>query len=176
MNDTEIQYATKEDIAEIKKLVDKLVREPSLPDHYHTGVDLSRVNWSNIYQKKVHVHHTIVGTAAATATNYGVFFIAPFSCYVNKIWEVHMTAGSDAGAVTLTIERLQGAEALDAGDTLLASTINLKGTADTVVTPTLTETTTNRNLAVGDRLAMDDAGTLTAVANVTVVVELLITP
>src|SRR3990167_992877 len=95
LNPSESEFATKDDIAEIKKLVEKLSKEPILPDHYHTGTDLSRINRGNIYQKKVHIHHTIVGTSAATSTSYGVFFIAPFTCYVNKIQEVHMTAGTD---------------------------------------------------------------------------------
>ena len=174
MNPEEFQ-ALKEQIGDIQKQVLKLLKNPFVPEHFHTGSDLAQINYANIYQKKVYVQHTIYGVDAATAGNYGVFFISPFQCYINSIREVHQTAGSDAGAVTLTIEKLTGTQALDAGVSTLSSTINLKGTANTVVTPTLTGTNPNRNLAIGDRLAMDDAGTLTAVANVTVMVELLIT-
>lgn len=162
-------------LADLQIQLKKLIKNPALPDHFHTGTDLSPINFMNIYQKKFWVTHTIVGTDAATATNYGVFFISPFKCYINQIKEVHMTAGDDVGAVTLTIEKLTGTQALDAGVSTLNSTINLKGTANTVVTPTLTQTTANRNLDVGNRLAMDDAGTLTTVANVTIMVELIIT-
>ena len=160
---------------DVLTLVKKLKDNPFLPDHFHTGTDVSQVNFANVYQKKVWISYTIYGTAAATAGNYGVFFIAPFKCYINKIQEVHQTAGSDAGAVTLTIEKLTGTQALDAGVSTLNSTINLKGTANTVVTPTLTQTTANRNLDIGNRLAMDDAGALADVANVTVEIELIIT-
>lgn len=159
---------------ELEKQISRFTKNPFLPDHFHTGADVSQVNYANVYQKKVYVYHTIVGTAAATATNYGVFFIVPFQCIINKIQEVHMTAGSSTP--TLTIEKLTGTQALDAGVSALSSTIDLAATANTVVTPTLTTTNANRNLAIGDRLSMDDAGTLTAVANVTVVIELLLTP
>lgn len=119
------------------------------------------------------VNATLPGTSAATATNYGKVFIAPFICTVTSIKEVHGTAGSDGSAVTLSVERLQGTEALGSGDELLAATkIDLKGTADTVQTPTLTATTANLTLAAGDRLGLVDTGTLTAVADVAVTIEL----
>lgn len=140
-----------------------------LSEHFH---ETDRVEFRFIRNKKLYIHHTIYGADAATAANYGVFWIAPFECVVSEIREVHQTIGSDAGAVELQIERLQGTEALDAGDALLATAFSLKATANTVQTGTLTATVANRTLSRGDRLAMDDAGTLTAVANVTVVIEL----
>jgi hypothetical protein len=164
------------DFEKFQKQIDRFTKNPFLPDHYHTGTDVSQVNYANLYQKKVYVYHTIVGTDAATATNYGVFYIVPFQCIVNVIKEVHMTLGTDGSAVTLTIEKLTGTQALDAGVSTLSSTIDLRGTINTVVTPTLTTTNADRNLAIGDRLSMKDAGTLTAVANVTIMVELLLTP
>ncbi len=111
-------------------------------------------------------------SGAATAANYGVFFVAPFACEVVSVREVHTAAGTDAGAVTLDVEKLTGTQALDAGVSVLAATVNLKGAANTVVNPALTATTANKQLAVGDRLALKDAGVLTAVAGVAVVVEL----
>lgn len=113
------------------------------------------------------------GTQAATDTNYGKFFTAPFICKVLAIEEIHAVAGTDSGAVTLSVERLQGTEALDAGDDLLGATkINLKGTANTKQAPALTGTTANLTLAAGNRLALVDTGTLTAVADVVVTVTL----
>lgn len=144
----------------------------ALPTHYHNGFDSNQVNFADLYQRKIWVHHTIVGTAAATATNYGVFLIVPIACLVTKIQEVHMTLGTDAGAVSLNIEKLTGTQALDAGSALLSTAFDLKASVNVVRTGTLTTTSSVRSLARGDRLAMDDAGTLTSVYNVTVSVEL----
>lgn len=114
----------------------------------------------------------IQGTTAATAASYGKIFTAPYPMTVIGVTEVHTTAGSDAGAVTLGLERCQGTEASGAGDALLASDFNLKGTAETVQTGTLTATTANLTLQRGDRLNLVDTGVLTAVAGVQVTVRL----
>lgn len=112
-------------------------------------------------------------SGAATAANYGVFFIAPFACEVVSVRENHTTAGTDAGAVTLDIEKLTGTQVSGAGVSVLGATkINLKGTAETVQAPALTATAANKQLAVGDKLNLLDTGVLTAVAGVTVTVEL----
>lgn len=126
--------------------------------------------------QRVIIHVEKHGTSAATASNYGVFFIADRAYQVVSIKEVHGTAGTDAGAVTLNVEKLTGTQALDAGTALLTDNTNagvsLKATADTVQTGTLTATTASLQLAAGNRLALKDAGTLTNVAGVVVVVEL----
>lgn len=113
---------------------------------------------------------SLPGTLSATATNYGVFFIANRPIEITKIKEVHSTAGSDAGAVTLQIEKLTGTTALDSGSTLLATAFNLKGTANTVVSYEGTRLTSSRQLVEGDRLALKDAGTLTDLAGVCVTI------
>jgi len=140
-----------------------------LPAHFH---DTDKIDFRDLRNKKFYIHHTIVGTAAATAANYGIFWIAPFACTVTEIREVHQTAGSSADAA-LQIEKLTGTQALDSGVTLNTA-IELDGTANTVVTPALTTTLADLRIERGNRLAMKDAGTLTAVANVTVVVEITI--
>ena len=224
-----------------------LLKKPPMPDHFHTGFDASKIFFTDIYQKKVWIHHTVSaplnvvqfsntgawgggGTSNAftvtgvlstdiisavirasttavsiqkavpttdtitvtfsadpgasttvdflvsrTFNGFGVFFIVPFTCIVTQIREVHQTLGTDTGAVTLTIEKLTGTQALDAGVSTMSGSFNLKGTINTVLTATLTGTLANRNLAIGNRLAMNDAGTLTAVANVTVFIELQLT-
>lgn len=166
---------TAEEIQELSKRIFALEKSPFLVDHQHTGFDSSRIAWIDIYEKKAYIPHMIVGTAAATAANYGVFFIVPFSCYLLKFQEVHQTAGTDAGTVTVTLEKLTGTQALDAGVEMLSTALSLKAAVNTVQTGTLTGTLANRNLAVGNRLAMKDSGTLTAVANVTASVELQLT-
>lgn len=126
----------------------------------------------NKVTESILVPATLDGAAAATAANYGVFFIAPFACEVVSVRAAHTAAGTDAGAVTLDVEKLTGTQAPDAGVSVLGATINLKGAANTVQVPALTGTTANKQLAAGDRLCLKDAGTLTAVAGVAVTVEL----
>jgi hypothetical protein len=165
----------KSQINTLTKAVSNLKKNPPLQDHFHNGFDTSRVDWSNITTKKIYIAHSIYGTDAATAAKYGVFFIAPVPCYVSGFKEVHKTAGTDAGTVTLGLEKLTGTQALDAGVAVLSATLSLKATADTVQSGTLTTTLANRNLSTGDRLALDDSGTLTSVAGVTIIVELTLT-
>jgi len=100
------------------------------------------------------------------------FFTAPVKCEVVAVREIHVTAGSDGGAVTGTIRRCQGTEAATAGDDLLSATINLKGTALTEQTPALTATTANLTLETGNRLSLDVTGTTTDLAGVIVTVLL----
>jgi hypothetical protein len=154
--------------------IEKLKKNTFVLDHFHNGFDTSRINFSDVYQKKIWVHHTVIGADAATAANYGTFFIAPFVCTVNSFKEIHQVAGSDAGAVTLDLERLSGTTAPDSGTAMLDSTLSLKATANTLQTATLSATVGNRNLAIGDRLCLKDAGVLTNVSNVSVIVELLL--
>ena len=98
------------------------------------------------------------------------FFIAPFDLVIKRIDYVHSTAGSDASAVTLQVERLQGTEAPAAGDDLLSAAFNCKGTANTVQNGALTATTANLTLSAGNRLGLNYTGTLTALAGATVTV------
>lgn len=115
---------------------------------------------------------TVQGANAATAANYGVFFIAPFACTVVSVREAHTAPGTDAAAVTLDIEKLTGTQAPDAGVAVLGATkIDLKGAANTVQAPALSGTAADLTLAAGDRLCLKDAGVLTAVAGVAVTVQ-----
>ena len=130
-------------------------------------------DFSYLKNRKLYIHHTLVGVTAATAANYAVFWIAPFRCTITGFWEVHQTLGTDAGAVTLQLEKLASGQALDAGVEVLSTALSLKATIDTVQTGGITNTIANRNLTKGDRLALKDAGVLTAVANVTTITEIL---
>ena len=75
---------------------------------------------------------------------------------------VPRVAGSDGSAVTAAVKKASGTTAPASGTTVMASTFNLKGTADTLQTDTLTTTIADRRLAAGDRLGVDFTGTLTA--------------
>lgn len=158
----------------INSFITNLKENPQLPDHLHDGSDASKISELNIVDRTLYIRHTIPGTLAATATNYGVFFIVPVPCTVSKVQEVHQTAGTDASAVTVGIEKLSGTEALGSGDSVLESELSLKATANTVQTGSLSLTLSNRSLVTGDRLALEDTGTLTSVAGVTVLVELIV--
>lgn len=130
------------------------------------------VRFPDVIGNNITVSVVIQDTDAATAANYGAFFIAPYSCEVVEAWESHKTAGTDAGAVTLDIEKLTSGQALDAGVSTLGSTFNLKGTVNTPQRQKATASGVQRFLKPGDRLALKDSGTLTAVAHVAVTVLL----
>jgi hypothetical protein len=99
-------------------------------------------------------------------------FIADDDYELVSASEIHTTAGTDAGAVSLDIKKCVGTEAPASGVTMLTSPFNLKATTHTVQHATLTTTGQHRKLTRGDRLAFDFIGTLTAVAGVTVRVTL----
>lgn len=135
--------------------------------HKHNGID-----GTPPIKQASFVSAFLPGATAATAANYGVFFVAPRTCVVKDIYEIHETAGTAVGAVTVQLERLQETEAPGNGDELLSSAISLKGAANTAVRGILTKNY-NISLKPGDRLALKDVGTLTSVAGlcVTVVIE-----
>lgn len=114
----------------------------------------------------------VVNTDAATAANYGVFFTAFRPCEILWVAETHKTAGTDGGAVTLNLEILDSAEALDAGDEVLTTAFSLKSTADTPVIYSGQDLNSTRQMKEGQRLALKDAGTLTSVNDVVITVYL----
>ena len=165
MNDNEQQ---------LREMEDRLgTLETRMDTHYHGGFDSSVVKWANLSQRKLHVAHTIYGATAATAANYSVVFIALYACLLTSFQEAHTTAGTDAAAVTLDLEKLTGTTAPGSGVTMLGATIDLKGTINTVKTATLASGANlpNLSLAAGDRAALKLTGTPTAVANVTTLLE-----
>lgn len=160
--------------SDVNRRIDEI--KPILPDHYHNGFDASRVKFIDIDQRKHFIHWTIPGAQAVTGTNYGTFFINEMGpCFVSGFWEIHQTAGSDGSAVTVELEKLTGTTAPDSGSSVLSAVLSLKATANTLQAGTITTTLGNKNLALGDRLCLKDAGTLTAVSNVSVLVELTMT-
>ena len=144
----------------------------NVPTHSHTGTDTLQVEYDNLTGKKFFIHTKIPGTNASLVTNYGVFFIAPYACNVLAIYEVHGVAGTDGGSVTLNVEKLRAGVALDSGTVLMPTAFNLKSTANYVTTAGLTTVLATKQLAKGDRLALKDAGTLTSVADICVIIEL----
>jgi len=133
-------------------------------NHTHDGVNSKQINQS------VFICKSLESTQAATASNYGVFFVATRPCVVKAISESHTVAGSAGGAVTLTVERLKSGQALDSGTEMLTTPFDLKSIANTPVRGAIARIPTG--LSTGDRLALKDSGTLTSVAGVTINVEL----
>jgi len=142
--------------------------------HVHNGSDSPRIPQASIMQFVEPVRWTIPGIQAATATNYGVIFIADRPCTVVGFQEVHQTKGTDVGAVTLQLEKLTGTTVLGSGINLLQTALSLKATINTIQEGVMAITNTGGvrdvSLAVGDRLALSDSGTLTALANVTITI------
>lgn len=72
------------------------------------------------------------------------------------------TAGTDAGAVTTAVKKAASGTAIASGTALHSGTFNLKGTAATNQTLTLSTTSSDLNLEAGDALGLDFTGVLTA--------------
>ena len=169
-------------LASNKKLEEDRFSVADTQAHTHNGSDALKIPYQNLTSKYIFVPWTLPGTAPATAGNYGTFFTAQQPCVVVGFTEVHEVAGSDAGAVTLQLEKLTGTTAPNSGTNLLQTALSLKATANTVQTgaivkssvPTLQNNTAY--LKIGDRLALKDSGTLTAVAGLNVVVKLILYP
>ena len=97
-------------------------------------------------------------------------FVADKKYNILSVSEVHSTAGSDNGTVSVDVQACNSTQAPGSGTTVLASVFNLKSTANTVVNKTLA--TTLPTLAVGDRLAVNFTGTPTSLAGVVITVVL----
>lgn len=75
-------------------------------------------------------------------------------------------------AATLTPEKLTGTTAPGSGTAMISSPIDLTATANTVVTGTLSSTTSDLQLAAGDRLGVKLAGVLTGLVGCAVTIIL----
>jgi hypothetical protein len=105
-----------------------------------------------------------------------VFHVATRAMYVEAIFQIHSTLGTDGSAVNVQVVKDTGTTAPGAGTNLLTdnsgSGFNLKATINTVQEGSLTTTKPDRDLAKGDRLSVDFSGTLTAVTGVKIIVRL----
>lgn len=144
---------------------------PQVPNHFHNGSDSNRVSFQDLIKRNEFLHIIIPGTSAATSTNYGVFFIAPYKCTFVGATEVHSTAGGSTP--TLQIEKLVNTQATGSGINFLAFPFTLSATANTVQTaiPAYIPQP-NFTLNKGDRLGLSVSGTLTSLAQVVVIVQL----
>jgi hypothetical protein len=157
---------------------DRVFGVVKIPIHQHTGLDSARVSFDDLTDKEFHLPFTVYGADAATAANYKTIFILPFAATLTAVREVHATAGTDGGSVTLQVEKLTGTTAPGSGTSVLASAFNLKSAANTVVTKyratDFVSALSSRQFAVGDRVALLTSGTLTSLADVSVVLSFAI--
>lgn len=139
---------------------------PPIPESFQiANMDGETVLWINVRVKN---------TDAATAANYGPFFIAPFDCEFLRAFERHGTKGSQ-NDVTLDIEKLSDGTAKGSGVSVLASVFGIganNSSSDVFSSKDGTLTAANRRLARGEVLALKTAGTLTDLNDVVVTVLL----
>lgn len=91
-----------------------------------------------------------------------IAFVATRAYTVKAITARVEVAGTDAGAVTGAIKKAASATAIASGTALHSGTINLKGTAATNQSLTLSTTDTDLDIAAGDAIGIDFTGVLTA--------------
>lgn len=112
----------------------------------------------------------LAGAAPATAANYGTFFTSDRNWRVLGGRSTHRTA---AAGTTVDVEKLTSGQAKAAGVSVLAATLSMAGTADTPVASGPSATVANPRLKPGDRLGLNNAGTLTGLADLNVTVQLV---
>jgi len=112
----------------------------------------------------------VQGTSATTSGNYGIFATVRYPIQIIRIDERHEVAGSDGSAVTLDVVVVNNGSAVSTGASLLASTFNLKATADTLQIKDKRNLSNNRFVEPNQSIALKTSGTLTAVAGVSVTV------
>lgn len=124
----------------------------------------------------VTLQYGLSGANAALADGY-VFTALDADYELVAVSEVHGTAGSDGGAVTADVVRVASGGTIAAGTSLLSSTFNLKSTVDTPVTKNVSNAglpaaQSSRVISRGQSLAINLAGTLTALAGMAITIVL----
>lgn len=144
-----------------------------VPFHTHNGADSQQIAFGSLTGRFEFINETLVGATAATAANYGVFWIAPYKCMFIGVTEAHQTAGSDGSAVTVQLEHLTGTVASGSGTSLLLAGFNMKAAVNTVQTATLANIPkTYFNFAKGDRLGLVLTGTPTSIAGAVFIAQI----
>ena len=109
------------------------------------------------------------GATAETAANYGSFWVAPAKCVVDSI-TYSFSANSSSG--TVEVEKVPSATAQGSGTNLQTATVSTASGANTNQAATLSATAATLELASGDRLALEDGGTLTSLTDLVCTVGL----
>lgn len=153
---------------------DTLVNVPVLSAQY-SSVDLFAVPSENKwYKNSSSSGSSAFGNFEIAANNLGssstsqTMFLADAAYKVTAFSETHGTASSAGG--TMQIEKATGTQAIASGTNLLTGTLATSTTANTPQSGTLIATTATLTLAAGNRLNLILGGTLTSLANCSVVV------
>jgi hypothetical protein len=93
------------------------------------------------------------GDFAAGELNRTVF-VADDAWTITSIEEVHSVAETTATTLPLSVQKMTGAQALTGGINITNGALNLKSTANTVVTATLSTTSGRTTLADGNRIGI----------------------
>lgn len=105
---------------------------------------------------------------------------ADADCEIVWASEIHEVLGTDGSAVTADLVKVADGTVAGSGTSLLASTFNLKATVTTQQIRSISAGTlaADRIIYAGQRLAINFAGTMTAVAgvNITVILNRLSRP
>jgi hypothetical protein len=112
---------------------------------------------------------TLDGTQAATAANYSTVFWVPDGTHrLRAVYVRYTAAGTDGGAVTVMLKKVPNGTAPASGTDMLSAGISLKGTANTILSGTVTSTDANKEVVAQDGIAVVLTGTPTSVAGLTV--------
>lgn len=95
-----------------------------------------------------------------------VFFTALRAMRVKAITGRVEAAGTDGGAVTAVVKKAASGTAIASGTALHSGTFNLKGTAATNQSLTLSTTSSDLDLAAGDSIGIDFTGVLTTATGI----------
>jgi len=140
-------------------------------------------NVPTVHPRREIAQITLTGAAAATSTNYSVFFVVPgtetgAAAATKDLYEVtavrwrQEALGTDGGAVSFDVLKVPAGSIIGLGSAITAATNNLKANLRVSNAPALTSVMADRRLKPGDCLALLSTGTLTAVSNLSVSVEL----
>lgn len=101
-------------------------------------------------------------------------FLCPggINYHVVSVDEIHTVAGTDGGAVSLDVKVCSGTQAPSAGQSVLASVINLKATANTLQSAGLNSTPANLDISGEERLCVVFSGTQTSLQGGCVTIRL----
>lgn len=86
--------------------------------------------------------------------NNSAIFIADDAWTITSIEEAHPVAETAAATLTVAVQKMTGTQALTGGINVTEAAFNLKGTANTVQTGTLSKTSGRTTLADGNRLGI----------------------
>ncbi len=122
----------------------------------------------------------LYAAADLAADTEQAFFVANCGLTISKLLFSHVVLGTDAGAVVAQVTKDTGTDAPGAGSDLLSTGsnagFNCKSTINTVQVGTLKTTAGLTRMDPGDRLSVDFAGVMTAVAGVVITVLFEPTP